>query len=192
MSQLTGGISGIGCQHSHLRALDVRVLSACVGHQCSHDRALVFLGQRTHQTVTSDANPRRSTSADISWARFERTNQQHERQALVDTANVTHQRERANDLQADQKTNHPFSVACDGYPPSRDSWSLVASSTSVVIVCPSSNGCQLVTTPLRLSIPCNCFASSNGSTWSPRPCESRTSILRAGLSDSASIASAGE
>ena len=35
-------------------------------------------------------------------------------------ANVTHQRERENDVQADEKTDHPFSVACDGYPPDRD------------------------------------------------------------------------
>ncbi|TWU44565.1 hypothetical protein Poly59_61280 [Rubripirellula reticaptiva] len=29
--------------------------------------------------------------------------------------NVTHQRGRANRLQAELKTNHPSSVACDGY-----------------------------------------------------------------------------
>ena len=34
---------------------------------------------------------------------------------LLTSANVTHQRGRANDLQADEKTNHPSSVACDGY-----------------------------------------------------------------------------
>ena len=31
--------------------------------------------------------------------------------------NVTHQWGRANDLQADEKTVHPSSIACDGYPP---------------------------------------------------------------------------
>ena len=94
---------------SPVRSWDADTISVEDRNSRYHAPIAAEFGASNEHRINPCGARRRSSSSRISVGAIVN------REPGFQSGNVTHQRGRANDMQADEKMDHPSSVACDGY-----------------------------------------------------------------------------